>query len=48
MRFENSVLKEVVRPKRDEVTGAGENYTVIGAVICILNRIMLLGWLNAG
>ena len=41
--FENRVLRRVFGPKRDEVTGNGENYTVRSLVICTPYPI-LCGW----
>jgi len=41
--FENRVLRGVFRPKRDEVTGNGENYIMKSSVICTPYRI-LCGW----
>ena len=41
--FENRVLKRVFGPKRDEVTGNGENYTMRSIVICTPCQI-LYGW----
>ena len=41
--FENSVLRRVFGPKRDEVTGNGENYIMRSLVICTPYR-MLCGW----
>ena len=32
--FENRVLRRVLEPKRDEVTGNGENYIMRSLVIC--------------
>jgi hypothetical protein len=32
--FENRVLRRIFGPKRDEVTGNGENYTVRSLMIC--------------
>jgi len=32
--FENRVLRRVFGPKRDEVTGNGENYIMMSLVIC--------------
>ena len=32
--FENRVLRRVLVPKRDEVTGNGENYIMRSLVIC--------------
>ena len=41
--FENSVLRRVFGPKRDEVTENGENYIMRSLVICTPYRI-LCGW----
>ena len=41
--FENRVLRRVFGPKRDEVTGNGENYIMRNLVICTPYRI-LCGW----
>ena len=41
--FENRVLRRVFGPKRDEVTGNGENYIMKSFVICTPYRI-LCGW----
>ena len=41
--FENRVLRRVFGPKRDEVTGGGENYIMGSLVICTPYRI-LCGW----
>ena len=41
--FENRVLRTVFGPKRDEVTGNGENYIMKNLVICTPYRI-LCGW----
>jgi len=41
--FENRVLRRVFGPKRDEVTGNGENYIMKNLVICTPYRI-LCGW----
>jgi hypothetical protein len=32
--FENMVLRRIFGPKRDEVTGNGENYLMTSLVIC--------------
>jgi len=37
--FENRVLRRVFGPKRDEVTGNGENYTLRSLVICKSGKI---------
>jgi len=41
--FENRVLRRVFGPKRDEVTGNGENYIMRSLVICTHYRIFC-GW----
>ena len=41
--FENTVLRRVFGPKRDEVTGNGENYIMKSLEICTSYRI-LCGW----
>jgi hypothetical protein len=41
--FENSVFRRVFGPRRDEVTGNGENYIMKSSVICTPYRI-LCGW----
>ena len=41
--FENRVLRRVFGPKRDEVTGNGENYIMRSLVICTPYPIMS-GW----
>ena len=41
--FENRVLRRLFGPKRDEVTGNGENYIMRSVVICIPYPI-LCGW----
>ena len=41
--FENRVLRRVFGPKRDEVTGNGENYIMRSVVICTPYPI-LCGW----
>ena len=41
--FENRVLRRVFGPKRDEVTGNGENYIIMSLVICTPYPI-LCGW----
>ena len=41
--FENRVLRRVFGPKRDEVTGNGENYVMTSSVICTPYPI-LCGW----
>ena len=41
--FENRVLRRVIGPKRDNVTGNGENYIIRSLVICTTYPI-LCGW----
>jgi hypothetical protein len=41
--FENRVLRRVFGPKRDEVTGNGENYIMRSLMICTAYPI-LCGW----
>ena len=41
--FENRLLRRVFGPKRDEVTGNGENYIMRSLVICTPYPI-LCGW----
>jgi hypothetical protein len=41
--FENRVLRRMFGPKREEVTGNGENYTMRSLMICTLYPI-LCGW----
>jgi hypothetical protein len=41
--FENRVLRRVFGPKRDEVTGNGENYIMRILMICIPHPIFF-GW----
>ena len=41
--FENRVLRRVIGPKRDAVTGNGENYIKRSLVICTPYPI-LCGW----
>ena len=37
--FENRVLKRIFGPKRDEVTGNGENYIMRSLMICTAHQI---------
>jgi len=37
--FENNVLRRIFGPKRDEVTGSGENYIMRSLMICISHPI---------
>jgi hypothetical protein len=39
--FENKVLRRIFGPKRDEVTGGGENCIMRSFVICTLRRVYL-------
>jgi hypothetical protein len=41
--FENKVQRRVFGPKRDEITGNGENYIMRSLMICTRNPI-LCGW----
>jgi len=38
--FENRVLRGIFGPKRDEVTGSGENYIMRSLMICTANPIL--------
>jgi hypothetical protein len=38
--FENRVLKRISGPKRDEVTGNGENYIMRNLMICTPHPIL--------
>jgi len=38
--FENRVLRRVFGPKRDEVTGNGENYIMRSLMVCIPHPIL--------
>jgi len=38
--FENRVLKGIFGPKRDEVTGNGENYTMRSLMICTPHPVL--------
>jgi len=38
--FENRVLRRLFGPKRDEVTGSGENYLMRSLMICAPHEIM--------
>jgi hypothetical protein len=38
--FENRVLRRVFGPKRDEVTGSGENFIVRSFMICTPHPIL--------
>jgi hypothetical protein len=35
--FENKVLRRIFGPKRDEVTGSGENFIMRSLMICSLH-----------
>jgi hypothetical protein len=39
--LENRVLRRIFGPKRDGVTGGGENYTTRSFVICTLRQVEL-------
>jgi hypothetical protein len=41
--LENTVLRRIFGPKRDEVTGNGENYIKRNLIICIRHHFV---WLN--
>ena len=43
--FENRVLRRVFGPKRDEVTGNGENY-IMRSLVTSTPYPILCGWLN--
>ena len=38
--FENRVLRGIFGPKRDEVTGNGENYTMRSLMICTCHSVL--------
>ena len=38
--FENRVLRRIYGPRRDEVTGSGEDYNSRGLVICSPDQIL--------
>jgi hypothetical protein len=38
--FENRELRRIFGPKRDEVTGNGENYIMSSLMICIPHQIL--------
>ena len=38
--FENRVLRRISGPKRDEVTGSGENYIMRSLMICTAHPVM--------
>jgi hypothetical protein len=37
--FENRLLRKIFGPKRDEVTGDGEDYTMRSITICTAHKI---------
>jgi len=41
--FENRVLRGIFGPRRDEVTGSGENYILKSLMICTPRPILLGG-----
>jgi hypothetical protein len=38
--FENRVLRGIFEPKRDELTGSGENYIMRSFIICTAHQIL--------
>jgi hypothetical protein len=38
--FHNTVLRKVTGPRRDEVTGTGENYTIRSFMICTPHQVL--------
>jgi hypothetical protein len=38
--FENRVLRRIFGPKRDEVTGSGENFIMSGLMICTAHPLL--------
>jgi hypothetical protein len=38
--LENRVLRRIFRPKRDKVTGSGENYIMRSLMICTAHPIL--------
>jgi hypothetical protein len=38
--FKNRVLRRIFGPKRDEVTGSGENYIMRSSMICTAYQIL--------
>jgi len=38
--FENRVLRRIFGPKKDEVTGSGENYIMSSLMICTAHPIL--------
>ena len=41
--FENRALRRIFGPKRDEVTGNGEDYVTRSFMICTPHQILLFG-----
>ena len=41
MVLEYRLLRKIVRPKRDEVTGSGENYIMRSLMICTPHQLLL-------
>jgi len=39
--FESRVLRKILGPKRDEVTGPGENYIIRSLMICTPHPILV-------
>jgi hypothetical protein len=39
--FENRVLRKIFGPKRDDVTGGGENYIMNSLMICTVHQLLL-------
>jgi len=37
---ENRVLRSIFGPKRDDITGSGENYTMMSLLICTLHHTL--------
>jgi hypothetical protein len=40
--FENRVLRRIFGPKRDTVTGSGENYILRSLMICVPHQILFI------
>jgi hypothetical protein len=40
--FENRVLRRIFGPKRDQVTGSGENYIIKSLMICTPHPILFV------
>jgi hypothetical protein len=38
--FENRVLRKILGPKRDEVTGSGEDYVLRSLMICTTHSVL--------